>query len=59
MENIAVVEIINGLLWAVCGGLIVVWLLVPDPLIESIIWWGFAIACILGGILMVKAALDR
>lgn len=45
------IKTFNALLWALLGILIVVWLFEPNKVLELVIWIGFAVGCILIGIL--------
>ena len=50
-------DITTGLIWLVLGILILVWMLLPLKVLESLIWWGFGFGCSICGILpMVSSA---
>jgi len=46
-------EVVCGLLWFIIGILIIIWLLIPSEDLLTIMWWCFAIGCILTGIWLV------
>ncbi|MHA1299506.1 MAG: hypothetical protein ACTSO9_08745 [Candidatus Helarchaeota archaeon] len=52
MNKSARIEVINGILWTFLGILFGIWFLIPDHILETIIWWGFAVGCIISGLLM-------
>lgn len=51
--NVQSLRLFNGYLWILLGILIVIWMIYPLELLEFIIWGGFALGCILTGLLSV------
>lgn len=46
----SIFRILNDFLWIILGVLIAIWLIYPDPVLDKVIWIGFAIGCIFMGI---------
>ncbi|MHA2503014.1 MAG: hypothetical protein ACXAE3_09095 [Candidatus Kariarchaeaceae archaeon] len=51
------IRAVNGALWLILGVLIAIWLVFPLPLLETIIWIGFAIGCALLGFFEIRNSL--
>lgn len=51
MNTLKIVKIFNAILWIILGILIAIWILFNNEILELIIWIGFALGCILIGIL--------
>lgn len=51
-------KLLNGLLWLILGLAIVLWLVLPNDILLTSIWVGFAIGCMLTGLFMVDEVLE-
>jgi len=53
MKYLKELHIANGVIWIFLGLLIFVWLITSNKIVEFILWAGFAIGCILGGLVSI------